>query len=163
MPSGDADSYLQATKETFSELAESLSEENNEKNKLEAKFLMSVKSIMTDRHTVNKRYKKLLEKEKETKIDVLGIEMIEEERDSACSVNGLFCGLHILPNMATAAFKGLQNFEKDNNISKEDFFDNNFVANNFIYEVTKAFIETSGCQKSGDGLEFNDFLSEKNE
>jgi hypothetical protein len=49
--------------------------------------------------------------------------------------------------MATAAFKGLQNFEKDNNISKEDFFDNNSVANNFIYEVTKAFIETSGCQK----------------
>jgi hypothetical protein len=37
------------------------------------------------------------------------------------------------------------------------------AANNFIYEVTKAFIETSGCQKSGDGLEFNDFLSEKNE
>jgi hypothetical protein len=32
---------------------------------------------MTDRHTVNKRYKKLLEKEKETKIDVLGIEMTE--------------------------------------------------------------------------------------
>jgi hypothetical protein len=45
--------------------------------------------------------------------------------------------------MATAAFKGLQNFEKDNNISKEDFFDNNSVANNFIYEVTKAFIETN--------------------
>ena len=163
MPPGYADSYLQATKETFSELAESLSEENNEKNKLEAKLLMCVKSIMTDRHTVNKRYKKLLEKEKETKIDVLGIEMTEEERDSACSVNGLFCGLHILPNMATAAFKGLQNFEKDNNISKEDFFDNNSVANSFIYEVTKAFIETSGCHKSGDGLEFNDFLSEKNE
>ena len=163
MPSGDADSYLQATKKTFSELAESLSEENNEKNKLEEKLLMSVKSIMTDRHIVNKRYKKLLEKEKEIKIDVLGIEMTEEERYSACSVNGLFCGLHILPNMATAAFKGLQNFEKDNNISKEDFFDNNSVANNFIYEVTKACIETTGCQKSGDGLEFNDFLSEKNE
>jgi hypothetical protein len=55
---------------------------------------------MTDRHTVNKRYKKLLEKEKETKIDVLGIEMTEEERDSACSVNGLFCGLHIGPQIS---------------------------------------------------------------
>lgn len=163
MPSGDADSYLEATKETFSELAESLSEENNEKNKLEAKLLMSVKSIMTDRHIVNTSYKKLLEKEKrETKIYVLDIEMTEEERYSACSVNGLFCGLHILPNMATTACKGLQNFEKGNNISKEDFFDNNFVANNFIYEVTKAFIETSGCQKSGNGLEFNHLLSEKN-
>ena len=64
MPSGDAGSYLEVTKETFLELAESLSEENNEKNKLEAKLLMSVKSIMTDRHTVNKSYKKLLEKEK---------------------------------------------------------------------------------------------------
>jgi hypothetical protein len=30
--------------------------------------------------------------------------------------------------MATAAFKGLQNFEKDNNISKEDFFDIRFAA-----------------------------------
>jgi len=56
MPSGDAGSYLEATTETFSELAESLSEENNEKNKLEAKLLMSVKSIMTNRHTVNKSY-----------------------------------------------------------------------------------------------------------
>jgi hypothetical protein len=58
MPSGDADSYLQATKETFSELAESISEENNEKNKLEAKLLMSVKSIMTDRHTVKLSFSK---------------------------------------------------------------------------------------------------------
>jgi hypothetical protein len=41
--------------------------------------------------------------------------------------------------MATAAFKGLQNFEKDNNISKEDFFDNNSVANNFIYEASLFF------------------------
>jgi hypothetical protein len=124
---------------------------------------MSVKNIMTDRHTVNKSYKTLLEIEKETKIDGLDIEMTEEERDSACSVNGLFCGLHIVPNMATSTCKGLQNFEKDNNIFKEYFFDNNSVANNFIYEVTKAFNETSRCQKSGDGLEFNDFLSEKNE
>lgn len=103
---------------------------------------MSVKSIMIDRHAVNKRYRKLLKKEKETKIDVLGIEMPEEERDSACSVNGLFCGLHLLLNMATTAFKGFQNFEKDSNIPKEDFFDNNYIANNCIYEVTKAFIET---------------------
>jgi hypothetical protein len=47
MPSGNVRSYLEATKETFSELAETLSEENNEKNKLEAKLLMSVKIIMT--------------------------------------------------------------------------------------------------------------------
>ena len=34
--------------------------------------------------------------------------MTAEERDSACSVNDLFCGLHILPNMATAAFRILK-------------------------------------------------------
>jgi hypothetical protein len=69
----------------------------NKPFQLEAKLLMSVKIIMTDRHTVNKSYKTLLEIEKETKIDGLDIEMTEEERDSACSVNGLFCGLHIVP------------------------------------------------------------------
>jgi len=163
MPSGDACSYIEATKETFTELAESISADQNEKEKLEAKLFMSIKNIMTDRHTVNKSYKKLLQKEKEAKIDLLDVNMTEEERDAATSVNGLFCGLHILPNMATAACKGLKDFELENKISSDSIFDSNSVANNLIYEVCKAFIEISGCQKSGDGLEFNDYLANQNQ
>ncbi|CAG2194718.1 unnamed protein product [Mytilus edulis] len=65
--------------------------------------------------------------------------------------------------MASAALKGLQKFETENNITSNSIFENNSIANNMIYEICKAFISMSGCQKSGDALDFNDYLASINE
>jgi hypothetical protein len=37
-------------------------------------------------------------------------------------INGLFCGLHILQNMATAALNGMKTFEKANNVSNPNIY-----------------------------------------
>jgi hypothetical protein len=63
MPCGDASSYLKATNDTFFELAESIDPGENQEETA-AKLKMGIKSIMTDRHVVNKAYKKMLENEK---------------------------------------------------------------------------------------------------
>ena len=51
-------------------------------------------------------------------------------------INGLFCGLHILQNMATSALNGMKTFEKANNVSNPNsIYEGNSVCNEFIYEV----------------------------
>ena len=46
------------------------------------------------------------------------------------------CGLHILPNMATAALKGMNNFENTHNIVKLSIFGGNSAGNDLFNEVT---------------------------
>lgn len=166
MPSGDAKSYMKATNETFVELAEAINDGGDAtvQNQTVAKIKQGIAGLMTDRHIVNKSYKKLFEKEKMDAFEILhGQNKTEEEKISASSVTGLFCGLHVLPNMATAAVKGMKAFEKENNVVKNSIFEGNSAGNELIYEVTKSFIEMSGCQKSGDALDFNEYLAQINE
>jgi len=144
MAAGDACSYLKATNETFEELAESVTDDDNQKKEMASKLKSTISNIMTDRHIVNKKYKKLL------------------EEDIGSEINGLFCGLHILPNMATAALTGMEHYEKGQNIAPSSNWTSKSVGNSLIYECAKAFIESSGCQKSGDALDFNDYLSTLN-
>lgn len=47
------------TNETFSEVAESISELSDDKEINTAKLKVGIESIMTDRHIVNKYYKRL--------------------------------------------------------------------------------------------------------
>jgi len=162
MPSGDAGSYIKATNETFSELAESISESSDDKEINTAKLKVGIESIMTDRHIVNKKYKRLLEDEKLKSIEIVEGETNTEEKRSKSHINGLFCGLHILPNMATVALNGMKAFEKANNVFNTSIFEANSAGNDLIYEVTKAFIQMSGCQKSGDAVDFNHYLSHLN-
>jgi hypothetical protein len=63
MPCGDEGSYLKATNDTFFELAE-LNDPDEKQEETAAKPKMVIKSIMTDRHVVNKAYKKMLENKK---------------------------------------------------------------------------------------------------
>ena len=160
MPCGDASSYLKATNDTFFELAESIDPGENQEETA-AKLKMGIKSIMTDRHVVNKAYKKMLENEKLKAIEEIeGTSKTWEDKKQMAHINGLFCGLHILQNMATAALNGMKTFEKANNVSNPNsIYEGNSVCNEFIYEVAKSFIEMSGCQKSGDAADFNDYLS----
>lgn len=64
MASGDASSYIEATNDTFVELAESLVENDTDKIITVSKLKASVKNITTDRHVVNKCYHKLFENDK---------------------------------------------------------------------------------------------------
>ena len=119
MPSGDADSYLKTTNKTFDELAESLAENEDDQKVISASLKSKINCIMTDRHVVNKSYLKLLEKEKLNAIGVLEInrDKTERERENEAHIHPLYCGLHILPNMPSAALKGLMNFEKEKGVS----------------------------------------------
>ena len=92
--------------------------------------------------------------------EIEGTNKTEKDKKEMAHINGLFCGLHILQNMATSALNGMKTFEKANNVSNPNsIYEGNSVCNEFIYEVTKSFIEMSGCQKSGDAADFNDYLS----
>ncbi|XP_070546901.1 uncharacterized protein [Ptychodera flava] len=52
---GSADDYLTATLETFHELSESITQDNEEKQKIYAQLLLKSKNLMSDRHIVNKK------------------------------------------------------------------------------------------------------------
>ncbi|KAL5022364.1 hypothetical protein ScPMuIL_001519 [Solemya velum] len=165
MATGSAEKYLASTQDTLHEMAEAFvgprSEEQVEET--EAKLLMSVKNIMTDRHVVNKSYKKLLVTDKGDAIDNIteSRNLPSNVKDDLCSVNALFCSLHILPNMATAALNGMKSFEKMKDVHRKSGYPtNNSIGHDLIHQVCKAFIPTTCDQKSGDALEFHDFLKD---
>jgi hypothetical protein len=79
MPCGDEGSYLKATNDTFFELAEL--NDPDEKQETAAKPKMVIKSIMTDRHVVNKAYTKMLENKKLKAIEEIeGTNKTEEDK-----------------------------------------------------------------------------------
>ena len=70
---------------------------------------------MTDRHVVNKSLKEQFEiarTELFTKYLDGFSDMTPEAQKAMSSVHGLFCGLHVIANMATAASKALLLFEE---------------------------------------------------
>ena len=160
MATGDTESYLEATSATIKNLAQSLSEDQEEQNQIEAELFLSIKNIMTDRHVVNKCYAPRFE---DLKRKYAGENLSEEQKESLCSINSLYCGLHILPNMATSAMAGMKSFEQKLDVHRLAGYNTaNPVAYDLIFQVAKAFVMTSGCQKSGDALDFTDFLDELN-
>jgi hypothetical protein len=77
--------------------------------------------------------------------EIEGTNKTEEDKKEMAHINGLFCVLHILQNMATVALNGMKTFEKANNVSNPNsIYEGNSVCNEFIYEVAKSFIEMSG-------------------
>lgn len=157
MAAGDTESYLEATEVTIQEMAESVSQDGDEQKKIQDELFLSLKNIMTDRHIVNKCYAPRLE---EVRLKHAGDVGLSEEQKH---VNTLYCGLHILPNMATSTINGMKIFEADQSVVRAaGFKTQNPIAYDLIYQVAKAFVLTSGCQKSGDALDFSDYLNEMN-
>ncbi|XP_069103061.1 putative leucine-rich repeat-containing protein DDB_G0290503 [Argopecten irradians] len=159
MATGDTDSYIEATVNTVEELASALTDDENEKKTYVANLMMKIKNLMTDRHIVNKCYQHKFENLRKQ----YGEEIIdnwdtltEDEKNKTAEVNGLFCGLHVIINMASASLKGLKEFEDHNEIVNN--YNQQSAASELIRACAKAFMVTSGDEKSGDALEFKHFL-----
>lgn len=92
---------------------------------------------MSDSHVVNKCYKPRLEQEKVNLSKYAGDKwatMTVEQRTTVCTLNGLYCGRHILSNMATTAIEGMKAFEKENGCERPQsgFTTGNSVAYDLI-------------------------------
>ncbi|XP_064600328.1 uncharacterized protein LOC135466649 [Liolophura sinensis] len=162
MVSGNTESVLDALKLTLSHLAENVASTTEEKSLLEAKLLFALKNIMTDRHIVNKKIVKSLEDWRSQMLPeiISSADITEEEKTDLVNMNSLFCGLHVIVNMATEAKKALKLYQ-DRNIPREDlgpgFNTNNSRSYDLIYQVCKALTtgpERQSDQKSGYGEEF---------
>ena len=145
LTTGDAESFLAGTLTTLTELAEAVGSTEVETSHVYAQLLKSIKNTMTDRHVVNKQFKAQLQEVRETILPKIVNEwdgLTDGEKNNITEIHGLYCGLHVLINMASSA-KSVIGFCHD-----------------LIYQCCKALTE-SGCAKSGCG-EFKAYLEAEN-
>ena len=116
MLTGDAKSFLDATMDILQEMSEVVCDGEQDKDTLKAKLLKSIKNTMTDRSVVNKKYCRDLETVRK---EVFGLvhenwhQMSDNDKEKLAEINNLYCGLHVLANMATAAQGALKEMAKD--------------------------------------------------
>jgi len=151
MLTGNAKSFLNETLSILSEMSEVVADEDQELVKI--KLLQSISNTMTDRSVVNKKYCSDLQAVRK---DVFGLlydnwdTLPEEEKTKLTKINDLYCGLHVIANMASSAQTALKDPENPNN------------ASTVIWQTSKAFTP-GGDQKSGAAEEFAAFLEGKQE
>ena len=115
---------------------------------------------MTDRHIVNKTMRNEMEKIREEIFskDDIWKNQSENEKKEMVKINGLFCGLHVVANLGTAAQSGLKKYESQHpNIETGGFATANSKSDDTVWTVSKAFT-LEGDHKSGDAEEFREFL-----
>jgi hypothetical protein len=154
MLTGDAESYLKETIQLLEEMSEAICEEE-EQEMVKVKLLKSIKNIMTDRHIVNKKFATDLEtmrREIFEELDENWKELSQNQQEKLAKVNGLYCGLHVLANMATAAQKGLSGMSEDLDVT----------CSTLLHQTSKA-LTSGGNQQCGAGEEYRAFLEGKGE
>lgn len=107
MASGNTASVEEALQTTMESLADNVCTSESEKRSLVARLNFSIKNLMTDRHIVNKCFVSSLEEWRKELLPEM--ENLKENPDACIKINFLFCGLHVLANMATYAKKCIEN------------------------------------------------------
>nr|XP_006814531.1 PREDICTED: spindle pole body component 110-like [Saccoglossus kowalevskii] len=166
--SGSADDYMNATIETFEELAQSIAVNDEEKKNIYAQLILRSKNIMSDRHVVNKKYKSKMEEMRESLLPIFEQNwdsFDENEKTKMKTVNHLLCGMHVLVNMAPAASSACIEFEKEKqdqiNTEKLAWYKSNqSFCFNLLYQASKGFTD-EGCQKSGVYTDFGPYLEDE--
>nr|XP_006814530.1 PREDICTED: myosin-9-like [Saccoglossus kowalevskii] len=166
--SGSADDYMNATIETFEELAQSIAVNDEEKKNIYAQLILRSKNIMSDRHVVNKKYKSKMEVMRESLLPIVEQNwdsFDENEKTKMKTVNHLLCGMHVLVNMAAAASSACIEFEKEKqdqiNTEKLAWYKSNqSFCFNLLYQASKGFTD-EGCQKSGVYTDFGPYLEDE--
>jgi hypothetical protein len=118
MAKGDAESFHATFKQLVSESAELLMSDADQMSTVQkstkiAQILHNFKSTMTYRHVVNKKFAELIQVYRENLIPLVveNIRLLSEDQIADISrMNNLFCGLHVLSNMAVAAKQTLHEF-----------------------------------------------------
>ena len=172
MARGDTDSFLNTLSSVLKDLAETFSDDSETISEISAQMLVNIKNLMTDRHVVNKALKEKLEGfrkdlfEKHLK-DFSTLP--KDQQDQLVELHGLFCGLHVLANLGTAASKALKIYEEialpeSVKISEYSFNKGNSRTFDLVFEISQS-LTVSGNQRFGrlaDWEAFLDSLSEKN-
>ena len=123
MLTGHAQSFLNETLTILDEMSETVSDSNEDKQRVKAKLLQSISNMMTDRSVVNNTYCSDLEAVRK---DVFGLlydeweSIPDDEKEKLTKVNDLYCGLHVLANMATSARSTLKQFELEEGSDQAD-------------------------------------------
>jgi hypothetical protein len=170
MASGEAQAYLDTMMELFNDIAEAFSGDPLKVREVAAELLSNVKNLMTDRHIVNKKFKELFEKARDTIFtDHLQgyTTMDNNQKERLTKLHSFYCGLHVLCNMGTIAAKSLLTFEEialaeGAKISSHAFNKGNARTFDLIFEVSQAMTRT-GNQRSGCASNWEDFLAQTNE
>ena len=163
MLTGSTEQFLSALKKKLQDVAEALSlvsDDSPSKEKLYEDLFVSLKNTMTDRHIVNKTMRNEMEKIREEIFskDDIWKNQSENEKKEMVKINGLFCGLHVVANLGTAAQSGLKKYESQHpNIETGGFATANSKSDDTVWIVSKAFT-LEGDHKSGDAEEFREFL-----
>ncbi|VDI06295.1 Hypothetical predicted protein [Mytilus galloprovincialis] len=112
---GDTQTQVETIKENFLEIANLVSQSNEDINENYAKLMLSIKNMMSDQHIVNKNfYDEFVKMRSELlqKFESNWDTMSENEQEKAAEIHQWFCHLHLLANMGDSINKALKEYEK---------------------------------------------------
>ena len=165
MARGDTASFVETLSLLFKDLAEIYTDDADRINQIQAEMVVKVKNLMTDRHIVNKTFK---EKFEEYRRDLFEKHLQDfrtlpqDQQDRFVKLHGLYCGLHVLANMGTAASKALKIYEdislpESSKITSHSFNKGNARSFDLIFEISQSMTD-SGNQRFGRLADWDAFL-----
>ena len=166
MVRGDTASFIETLDTLMTDLAESYSDDG-ETQRLKAQMLSNINSMMTDRHIVNKAFSVQFQNFRQdlfTKHLPEFDKLTEDEQRKVTKLHGMFCSLHALHNMGTAAAKALKVYEdivlpEDEKITEYSFNKGNSRTFDLIFEISQS-LTISGSQRFGRFADWDAFLGE---
>ena len=133
----------------------------DQKDKLLARLLSSIKNVMTDRHIVDSSFVNQLSAWRQDVLPV-AIENYEnlpnEGKVKLVRINHVFCGLHVVYNFGIAAEGAVKEWVKIAAVVDKHA---GFITKNIydmLYEVSKICSSTHGDQRNGKAVAWDDYL-----
>ena len=167
MSKGDADSFLTTFNTICQDLAETFTDDKDRIGVIHSQLVGAIKNLMTDRHVVNKSFKEKLQDARKELFEkyLEGYDTLsKDEQKKMTDLHGLFCGLHVLSNMGTAAGKALVVFEEialpeGVKISDSAFQKGNSRTFDLIFELSQS-MTVGGSQRTGRFADWDAYLKE---
>ena len=164
--SGSALCFFDSFRNLLSEMAELFIVPQDQKDKLLAMLLSSIKNVMTDRHVVNSSFVNQLSAWRQ---DILPVaienygNLPDEEKVKLVQVNHVFCGLHVVYNLGIAAEGAVKEWVKIAAVVDKHagFITKNSRIYDMLYEVSKICSSTHGDQRNGKAVAWDDYLFDK--
>ena len=164
MLSGSALCFFETFRDLLKEMADLLVPPGERDVRI-AELLGSVKTVMTDRHIVNCSF---VEQLQEWRKEVLPLiierynELPDDEKDKVAQMNHVFCGLHVVHNLGTAAEAAVKEWVKIAAVidKHSGFVTKNSRVYDMLFEISKLCSVTHGDQRNGKAVAWSDYLSD---
>ena len=173
---GDTQTQVDTLKQVFNDLSDVMSSDSTEENKdkIYANLMISVKNLMSDQHIVNKIFLDEFTKLRTfllEEFDTNWCNLSENEKERASQIHQYFCHLHVLANMGDSASKALKEYEQiltggsgkmGRNLNK-DFSSWNDQDSAAIRSIRTAcsLLASGGSSSSGCPEDFKAYLASK--